>query len=236
MHLRNEGWLYECEASWQRPPAGVKRYIFGWVEAREPQITRFQTCEFVTFTPPSTKMNPSAANVSFKHTLLIPVTSLLLLLLVGCGKKEEPAAPPSPPPAPPVAEQPTPPPPETPAKAADTPKAAVPAAPETAKAAPDMRTPEEPKKAAPQRSSADAAAWQRWDVAAERMRSVGATVRDSTDPRRLEVVVNPMSDSEVRAVARSAYLALGGGEVWVVLYDAAGEQVGQATIEGVRGR
>ena len=66
------------------------------------------------------------------------------------------------------------------------------------------------------------------------MRDIGGTVRESTDPRRLEVVVNPMSDAEVRAIARSAYSVLGGGTV--VLYDASGATVGQASVEGVKGR
>ncbi|HYF36467.1 MAG TPA: hypothetical protein VD994_14330 [Prosthecobacter sp.] len=167
---------------------------------------------------------------------------LLLLALTNCGKKEET---PPPPPAPPTVEASKAPAVETPkAPAADAPaaKATAPTPPEAPKAAPDMREPAEPKKAAdeakqaPAQRSGDATAWARWDAAAERMRTIGATVRESTDPRRLEVVVNPMTDSEIRAIARSAYQTLGGGEVSVILYDASGAQVGQATIDGVKGR
>lgn len=187
-------------------------------------------------TSPFTGMNLFSAPTASSRLTHLPAqlaaTVLLPFVFSSCGKKDEPA-PPAPPPAP-VVEQ----------KAATAPAPVVPK-PVAAKP-PGMRLPveSEPKAAVaapeakpaapPERSPADAAAWQRWDRAAERMRDIGATVRPSTNPLRLEIEVGQMSAAEARTVVGNAYNVLGVSSATVILYNAAGQPIAEASFEGVK--
>ena len=86
------------------------------------------------------------------------------------------------------------------------------------------------------RNAADAAAWKVWDRAAERLRDVGAKVRDSDSPLKLEADVALTNEDEGRIIARNTYTELGAGDASVVIYDAAGARLASASIAGVTGR
>ena len=79
---------------------------------------------------------------------------------------------------------------------------------------------------------------QRWDRAAERLRDVGLTVRESSNPLRLEVEIatSRITGAEAMTIAKTAYANLGGGDAVVTIYDEAGKRVAEASVSGVQGR
>ncbi len=147
------------------------------------------------------------------HPLSLLAALSLPLAMGSCGRKE-PAAVPAPAPPPTV----------TKAEEAPTP-VATPSSPATTPA-PVVTTSSPAPAVVGERSPADAAAWQLWDRAASRLRDIGFTVRESANPKRLELVVhNSIHISEVRTILNNAHRSLGGGAASVVLYDKDGVQV-----------